>query len=56
MRDVGAGFPAEDETPADRRTWTRAGSDSTIIRALSDEVEIESNPGGSRLRFVKYLS
>ena len=55
VRDVGAGFPAEDEAPA-TDGLDEGGLGLEIIRALSDEVEIESNPGGSRLRFVKYLS
>jgi serine/threonine-protein kinase RsbW len=54
VRDVGAGFPSEDEPPTDG-DLDEGGLGLAIIRALSDEVEIESHAGGSRLRFVKYL-
>jgi serine/threonine-protein kinase RsbW len=55
VRDAGAGFPTEDQRPAED-DLDEGGLGLSIIRALSDEVEIESHAGGSRLRFVKYLS
>ena len=55
VRDVGAGFPTEQESSA-ADELDEGGLGLAIIRALSDEVEIESHAGGSRLRFVKYLT
>jgi serine/threonine-protein kinase RsbW len=55
VRDAGAGFPPEGQPPAED-DLDEGGLGLSIIRALSDEVEIESHAGGSRLRFVKYLT
>jgi serine/threonine-protein kinase RsbW len=55
VRDVGGGFPTEEESAA-ADELDEGGLGLAIIRALSDEVEIESHAGGSRLRFVKYLN
>lgn len=56
VRDEGAGFPADEEESSPAAELDEGGLGLAIIRALSDEVEIESHAGGSRLRFVKYLS
>lgn len=55
VADEGAGFPPEqpDGEPPAR---DEGGLGIAIIRALTDELAIESHERGSRLRFVKYLS
>lgn len=57
VTDDGEGFdPTEAEGPADE--LSEGGLGIAIIRAIADEVEIGSQPGGkgSRLRFEKALS
>ena len=57
VTDDGEGFdPNEAEGPADE--LSEGGLGIAIIRAIADEVEIGSQPGGkgSRLRFEKALS
>jgi serine/threonine-protein kinase RsbW len=54
--DAGAGFDPAD-TGADVEELVEGGLGIAIIRAVTDEVEIaEREGGGSRLRFVKFLT
>ena len=55
--DAGSGFePREDRADGDEEL-EEGGLGIAIIRALTDEVEIaEREGGGSRLRFVKFLT
>lgn len=56
--DDGAGFDPHESPAFDGEELSEGGLGIAIIRALADEIEIESHPGvrGSRLRFVKMLS
>jgi serine/threonine-protein kinase RsbW len=55
VTDEGGGFdPDADAGSGDE--LDEGGLGLAIIRALTDELEIESHERGSRLRFVKYLS
>jgi serine/threonine-protein kinase RsbW len=54
--DAGSGFDPQAGTGADGAPLEEGGLGIAIIRALADEVEIEPRNGGSRLRFVKFLS
>lgn len=54
--DTGAGFDARDSR-ADAEELEEGGLGIAIIRAVTDEVEIaEREGGGSKLRFVKFLT
>ena len=53
--DDGAGFDVSTLAPADSGP-DEGGLGIAIIRALTDELAIESDGQGSRLRFTKYLS
>lgn len=55
--DDGAGFDPEEAPSFDGDELSEGGLGIAIIRAIADDVEIESRPGvrGSRLRFVKNL-
>jgi serine/threonine-protein kinase RsbW len=55
VADEGGGFPPDDSdgTAAER---DEGGLGIAIIRAVTDELAIESHERGSRLRFVKYLN
>ncbi len=55
VADEGAGFDLE-RMDADGRRVDEGGLGIAIIRALTDELAVESHERGSRLRFVKYLS
>ena len=55
VRDVGAGFDPEAKVGSGEEL-DEGGLGLEIIRALTDELAIESHEHGSRLRFVKYLS
>ncbi|HET9672283.1 MAG TPA: ATP-binding protein, partial [Actinomycetota bacterium] len=54
VTDEGSGFDVDspDEEPG---LLDEGGLGLAIIRAVSDELAIESDGDGSRLRFVKYL-
>jgi serine/threonine-protein kinase RsbW len=55
VSDTGEGFDPEDRDETDE--LSEGGLGIAIIRALSDELEIEGRDGGgSRLRFVKHLA
>jgi serine/threonine-protein kinase RsbW len=57
VADDGAGFTVEDVGMSDNGDLSEGGLGIAIIRALTDEVEIGAGEsGGSRLRFVKFLS
>ncbi len=55
--DGGAGFDPERPPALEGEEPTEGGLGMAIIRAIADDVELESRPGspGSRLRFVKRL-
>jgi serine/threonine-protein kinase RsbW len=54
VADEGGGFANDpDAAPGER---DEGGLGIAIIRALTDELAIESHDTGSRLRFVKYLN
>jgi serine/threonine-protein kinase RsbW len=55
VADAGPGFVRDPEN-LDPGELDEGGLGITIIESLMDELVIESSPGGSRLRFVKYLS
>jgi serine/threonine-protein kinase RsbW len=55
VRDAGAGFDPEAKVGSGEEL-DEGGLGLEIIRALTDELAIESHEQGSRLRFVKYLS
>lgn len=52
--DEGSGFDPGSATN-DERELDEGGLGIAIIRALVDELDIESNDGGSSLRFTKFL-
>ena len=54
VADEGSGFDAE-RGAGDGAELDEGGLGIAIIRALTDELAIESHQNGSRLRFVKYL-
>jgi serine/threonine-protein kinase RsbW len=55
--DAGSGFEPREEGPEPVAELEEGGLGIAIIRALTDEVEIgEREGGGSRLRFVKFLT
>jgi serine/threonine-protein kinase RsbW len=55
--DAGAGFAPHDSGDANGDDLSEGGLGIEIIRAVTDEVEIEEREGGgSRLRFVKFLA
>ncbi len=54
VSDEGSGFDVDAADQASR--LDEGGLGIAIIRALTDELAIESHESGSRLRFVKYLS
>jgi len=56
--DDGDGFDPEEPPSFEGDELSEGGLGIAIIRAIADEIEIESHPGvrGSRLRFVKKLS
>ncbi|MDQ3890807.1 MAG: ATP-binding protein [Actinomycetota bacterium] len=54
VADEGSGFDADPRDPSDGEL-DEGGLGIAIIRALVDELAIESNGAGSRLRFIKYL-
>jgi serine/threonine-protein kinase RsbW len=54
IADAGSGFEMDAER-AQTGGLDEGGLGIAIIRALTDELAIESNGDGSRLRFVKYL-
>jgi serine/threonine-protein kinase RsbW len=55
--DAGAGFEPRDSDGANGDELSEGGLGIEIIRAVTDEVEIEAREGGgSRLRFVKFLA
>ncbi len=54
VADEGSGFDAE-RGSGDGADLDEGGLGIAIIRALTDELAIESHQNGSRLRFVKYL-
>jgi serine/threonine-protein kinase RsbW len=57
VTDDGAGFRPEDVAGSDNGDLSEGGLGIAIIRAVADEVEIgRRESGGSRLRFVKFLS
>jgi serine/threonine-protein kinase RsbW len=58
VMDDGDGFDPDEALSFDGDELSEGGLGIAIIRALTDEAEIESRPGvrGSRLRFVKMLS
>ncbi|HEX2505265.1 MAG TPA: ATP-binding protein [Gaiellaceae bacterium] len=53
--DAGSGFDPE-AVAKDDDELDEGGLGIEIIRALVDELEIESNGGGSSLRFTKFLA
>jgi len=56
VADDGQGFEPADLTGTGNGDLSEGGLGIAIIRAVSDEVEIdERESGGSRLRFVKFL-
>ena len=55
VRDEGGGFAATAREPSGD-DLDEGGLGIEIIRAVVDELAIDSNGSGSRLRFVKYLS
>jgi serine/threonine-protein kinase RsbW len=55
VSDTGAGFDAHGVDAANGGL-DEGGLGIAIIRAVVDDLAIESNGGGSRLRFVKYLA
>jgi serine/threonine-protein kinase RsbW len=55
--DAGAGFEPHDSDGGNGDELSEGGLGIEIIRAVTDEVEIEPREGGgSRLRFVKFLA
>lgn len=55
--DAGAGFEPRNADGANGGELSEGGLGIEIIRAVTDEVEIEAREGGgSRLRFVKFLA
>lgn len=54
VRDEGSGFSV-DAAPGSEDDLDEGGLGLAIIEAVTDELAIESDEGGSRLRFVKYL-
>ena len=55
--DAGAGFELQESDGANGEELSEGGLGIEIIRAVTDEVEIEPREGGgSRLRFVKFLA
>ena len=55
--DAGAGFEPEHADGSNGDELSEGGLGIEIIRAVTDEVEIEPREGGgSRLRFVKFLA
>ncbi len=54
VSDTGTGFDAGD-VDSTNAELDEGGLGIAIIRAVVDDLAIESNGGGSRLRFVKYL-
>jgi serine/threonine-protein kinase RsbW len=55
--DAGAGFEPRDSNGLNGEDLSEGGLGIEIIRAVTDEVEIEPREGGgSRLRFVKFLA
>jgi serine/threonine-protein kinase RsbW len=55
VADAGAGF-IRDPVDTEPGELDEGGLGIAIIESLMDELVIESDPDGSRLRFVKYLS
>jgi serine/threonine-protein kinase RsbW len=55
VSDTGAGFDANHAEPTNGGL-DEGGLGIAIIRAVVDDLAIESNGGGSRLRLVKYLA
>ena len=55
VTDTGAGFDTE-RVEATNGELDEGGLGIAIIRAVVDDLAIESNDGGSRIRFVKYLA
>ena len=56
VRDEGPGFPPPDRELGEHDELSEGGLGIAIIRALTDEFDlVDSDRGGSRLRFVKYL-
>ena len=55
VSDTGAGFDVTGVQASDGEL-DEGGLGIAIIRAVVDDLAIESNGGGSRLRFVKYLA
>jgi serine/threonine-protein kinase RsbW len=55
VADAGSGFDT-DAANGDATELDEGGLGIAIIRALTDELAIESDARGSRLRFVKYLA
>jgi serine/threonine-protein kinase RsbW len=55
--DAGGGFEPQEHDGANGDELSEGGLGIAIIRAVTDEVEIEPREGGgSRLRFVKFLA
>lgn len=55
--DAGAGFEPQEQDGVNGEELSEGGLGIEIIRAVTDEVEIEPREGGgSRLRFVKFLA
>lgn len=55
--DAGTGFEPHEADAANGGELSEGGLGIEIIRAVTDEVEIEAREGGgSRLRFVKFLA
>jgi anti-sigma regulatory factor (Ser/Thr protein kinase) len=54
VTDAGSGFEV-DSTDGGTDELDEGGLGLEIIRAVTDELAIESDGDGSRLRFVKYL-
>ena len=55
VADAGSGF-LRDSATVEPGELDEGGLGIAIIESLMDELVIESNPDGSRLRFVKYLT
>jgi serine/threonine-protein kinase RsbW len=55
VTDTGGGFDAAVDVQGSDVELDEGGLGIAIIRAVVDDLAIESNGGGSRLRFVKYL-
>jgi serine/threonine-protein kinase RsbW len=56
VEDTGIGFDPENVQAAPQRTESEGGMGLAILRAVTDELEIDSGASGTRVVFAKRLS